>query len=164
MVEMQWQLLSQTCRQPQSVRDWNTVTLQKLKPVIEGNWLIGSNPRDLDPDVQNIITPGQYRSGQEVVDHHIWKDAKGQWRPWACIRNTKVGRFFVGWVSDDLETAGWRCLGVVMRRDKNAGESLADHGDRVDGEKPQSPFVTFEDGRSDLRKKVRLSHLRPRWR
>ena len=112
MVEMQWQLLSQTCRQPQSVRDWNTVTLQKLKPVIEGNWLIGSNPRDLDPDVQNIITPGQYRSGQEVVDHHIWKDAKGQWRPWACIRNTKVGRVFVGWVSDDLETAGWRCLGL----------------------------------------------------
>lgn len=121
------------------------MTKIKLKPVIEGNWLIGPNPRDLDPEVQNIITPGQYRAGQEVVDHHIWRDSQEKWRLWACIRNTKVGRVFVGWVSDDLETADWRCLGVVMRRDKNAGESLADHGDRVDGEKLQSPFVIFEN-------------------
>jgi hypothetical protein len=120
---------------------------KKLKPVIEGDWLIGPNPTDLDPEVQNRITPGEYRAGQEVVDHHIWKDAAGRWRLWACIRQTKVGRVFVGWISGDLEKPNWKCLGVVMRRDKNAGESLADHGDRADGEKLQSPFVIYENGK-----------------
>lgn len=124
---------------------------QKLRPVAEGGWLIGPNPTNLPEGIQNAIVPGQFRAGQEVVDHHIWKDRGGQWRLWACIRHTKVGRVFAGWVSDSLDKAGWRCLGMVMRRDKNAGESLADHGDRafgtVSGEVLQSPFVIFEDDR-----------------
>ena len=44
----------------------------KLKPVIEGDWLIGPNPTNLGPEVQNTIVPGDFRAGQEVVDHHVW--------------------------------------------------------------------------------------------
>ena len=119
---------------------------KKLKPAIEGDWHIGPNPTTLDSEVQAPFKPGEFRGGQEVVDHHIWQDAKGNWRLWACIRYTRVGRVFVGWVSDDLEKEHWQCLGVVMRRDKNAGESLADRGDRLIGEVLQSPFVIRANG------------------
>jgi hypothetical protein len=84
------------------------------------------------------------------VDHHIWKDGAGRWRLWACIRYTRVGRVFAGWVSDRLDAERWQCLGMVMRRDKNAGESLADHGERsfatTAGEVLQSPYVVTDRG------------------
>jgi hypothetical protein len=123
------------------VRQGDDPVTHKLRPVIEGDWRIGPNPVNLGPDLQAAIVPGRFRAGQEVVDHHIWRDARGAWRLWACIRYTAVGRLFAGWVSDDLERSDWECLGAVMRRDKNAGESLADHGDRLAGEVLQSPFV-----------------------
>jgi hypothetical protein len=120
--------------------------------VIEGDWLVGPNPTNLPDGIQAIIKSGEFRAGQEVVDHHIWRDGLGNWRLWACIRYTKVGRVLAGWVSDRLDKPDWKCLGLVMRRDKNAGESLADHGDRhfggsSQGEMIQSPYVVREDGR-----------------
>ena len=118
----------------------------KLKPVIEGDWLIGPNPTNFEPEIQNKIVPGDFRAGQEVVDHHVWQDADGKWRLWACIRYTKVGRVFAGWVANNLEDENWECLGMVMRRDKNAGESIADRGNRLVGEVFQSPFVIRDDG------------------
>jgi hypothetical protein len=80
------------------------------------------------------------------VNHHIWQDADGNRRLWACVRYTKVGRVFVGRLSEDLEKLNWKCLGVVMRRDKNAGESLADRGGRLTSEVRQSPFVIKANG------------------
>jgi hypothetical protein len=120
---------------------------RKLRPVLEGDsWLIGANPADLGR-LQGNITPGENYKGQEVVDHHIWRDGKGNWRLWACIRKTAVGRLFYGWVSPELERSPWKPLGAMMRRNKTAGESLADRGGRFLGEVLQSPFVIRTNGR-----------------
>lgn len=121
---------------------------KKLTPVLDGeSWLIGPNPRDLGP-LQGEIIPGRPFAGQEVVDHHVWKDRNGVWRAWACVRHTAVGRVFYGWEAKSLAEAPWRSTGVMMRRDQKYGESLADRGaPGAHKEWIQSPYVIQHDGR-----------------
>lgn len=122
---------------------------KKLRPILDsGPWLIGPNPTDLG-ELQGEIRPGRPFQGQEVVDHHIWQDVHGMWRCWACVRHSAVGRIFYGWTSPDIERSPWEPTGVMMRRDRNCGESLADRADGIhpSSEWIQSPFVVREAGR-----------------
>ena len=121
----------------------------KLRPALDGApWLIGPNPTDLG-SLQGAIRPGEPFKGQEPVDHHIWRDAHGDWRCWSCIRHTAVGRILYGWKSRDLEASPWEATGVMMRRDQSYGESLADRPDAVHprSEWLQSPFVARDGAR-----------------
>jgi len=120
----------------------NTETMKCVPVVDEESWLIGPNPTDLGP-LQGEIRPGKPFGGQEVVDHHVWRDRYGTWRCWACVRHTAVGRLFYGWKASRLEESHWTPTGVEMRRDQRLGESLADRGDGINARSEwiQSPFV-----------------------
>lgn len=110
--------------------------------------MIGPNPTDLG-HLQGVVGLGGLNKHQEVVDHHIWKDVHGQWRCWACVRHTAVGRIFHGWKSANLTDAPWEATGVMMRRDHGYGESLGDWPDpnRPRSEWIQSPFVVAHENR-----------------
>ncbi len=117
-----------------------------LIPILSGKpWMICPNPTDLG-SLQGEIKPGKPFGGQEVVDHHIWRDREGVWRCWACVRHTAVGRIFYGWRADSLEQSPWTPTGVMMRRNHLYGESLADRPDpfHEHSEWLQSPFVVRE--------------------
>ena len=75
------------------------------------------------PDLGDLAhSPAEH----EVVDHHYWQAQDGKWRLWACVRGTTIGRLFYGWQGDSLEQKNWKPLGVMMRADRAAGESVSD--------------------------------------
>lgn len=120
---------------------------RKLVPMLQGDpWTIGPNPRDLGALQGDMSADAQ--KPQEVVDHHVWRDADGAWRLWACIRGTAVGRVLYGWKSPSLEQPNWEPTGVTMRRDRSAGECVGKSGPDASSEEEwiQSPYVIQSDG------------------
>lgn len=116
---------------------------RKLKPVLAGEpWLVAGNPKSLG-ELQGAVSTAPFQ-GQEVVDHHIWRDAAGVWRCWACIRGTAVGRIFYSWESASLTAPSWKETGVAMRRSREHGESLNDRGRSKTGHEACSPGVTAD--------------------
>ncbi len=62
----------------------------------------------------------------EPVDHAIWQARDGSWHVLSCVRGTKVGRVLYEWESLSLEQPFWKPLGITMRVDRAAGESIND--------------------------------------
>ena len=120
---------------------------RKLLPVLEGEpWMIGPNPTDLGP-LQGDLAAVAPKRPQEVVDHHVWRDAEGNWRLWACVRGTAVGRILYGWKSPSLEQPDWEPTGVAMRRDGSLGENCGKSGPDASATEEwiQSPYVIRSD-------------------
>lgn len=51
-------------------------TARNLMPVLEGERVVYPNPTDLG-ELQGEIIPETDFKGQEVVDHHTWRDTEG---------------------------------------------------------------------------------------
>ena len=74
------------------------------------------------PDLGDLA----YGSDHEIVDHAIWQAEDNRWRVWACIRSTRIGRLLYGWESESLEVPEWKPVGITLRVDRGAGESIND--------------------------------------
>ncbi len=107
--------------------------MPRIPVVREPMWHIGSNP-----DLGELTG-----AGQEVVDHAIWQSADGRWHLCACIRGTRIGRLLYAWEGRSLVEPNWTPVGIGMRRDHAAGESLHDWRGQ---EWIQAPHVTRWDG------------------
>lgn len=68
---------------------------------------------------------------QHVVDHSFTRDASGQWRLWACIRGTGVGRILYGWKGGELERGPWEETGVAMRAQARYGEKQSEDEEKI---------------------------------
>ena len=104
------------------------------KPVIAGSWKRITTM----PDLAELA--GSQPRRQHVVDHGIAQDAEGNWRLWACLRGTSVGRLLYGWKSDELFAEGWEPLGVVARAEPRFGERVKENGEETIG----APFFLKE--------------------
>ncbi|MFS4457424.1 hypothetical protein [Maribacter sp. 2304DJ31-5] len=105
--------------------------VQKLRPVIDGEWWqIAGNP-DL----------GAYTTDeQQPVDFGIWQATDGTWQLWSCIRKTKAGentRVFHGWEGKSLISKDWKPMGITMEGDTTLGEASGGM---------QAPYVFKENG------------------
>jgi len=104
------------------------------KPVIVGNW----KRITAMPDLGKLAGPDPKR--QHIVDHGLIQDAQGDWRLWACMRGTSVGRLLYGWKSPKLFAESWHPLGVVARAQRRFGEKIKDSGEETLG----APFFLRE--------------------
>ncbi|MEW6237022.1 MAG: hypothetical protein AB1656_16680 [Candidatus Omnitrophota bacterium] len=86
-------------------------------PQLDGaDWTIAGNP-DLGP----LGT-----DKQQPVDFSVWQAADGTWQLWSCIRHTRCGqktRLFYRWQGEEITSADWTPMGVVMQADPNFGET-----------------------------------------
>ncbi len=130
---------------------------KRLRPVVSSDWrLIGPSP-----DLKGII-PGAEEwedrwteSGREgehnaPVDHHLFRDPRGTWHLWGCVRATAVGRILYHWRTDDFFAAPWEMTGEIIRVDRDRGESysrsVGEGSVGKDEECIQSPFFLNIDG------------------
>ena len=103
-------------------------------PVIDGDfWYIGTYPN---------LGDLAYGPEHEVVDHAIFQSVDGRWHLWACVRGTKIGRLLYGWEGASLEKGPWQPAGIVMRADREYGESINDWSGE---EWIQAPHVIVKD-------------------
>jgi hypothetical protein len=89
-----------------------------LTPFINSTWWQVTKM----PDLKEMSGPIARK--QHIVDHGFVRAKNGKWQLWACIRGTKIGRFFYGWEADSINQPLWKEKGIVLRADSTFGERV----------------------------------------
>lgn len=122
-------------------------SLSEKRPVytvrVVSKWVTIALPPDLSAEGFQPAEGEPGRGINEPNDHTIFQDINGEWRLWACVRHTRIGRIFCQWKSAKLFEPNWERVPGVFRCSREAGESRVEW---MGQEFIQSPFVLKHDG------------------